>query len=53
LFVPEGFKNIQSHTHCFPLKICIAKDSKKLYKEQFRELFDFLKQYKKEKRRQS
>ena len=48
LFGPEGLKNIQSHTHCFPVKTCIAKNSKKIYKEQFRELFNFLKQYEKE-----
>ena len=49
LFGPEGFKNIQSHTHCFPCNACIAKDSRKLYKEEFHDLFNFLKQYKNEK----
>jgi hypothetical protein len=40
---------MQSHVHCFPIKIALAKDTKELYKVEFNDFFLFLRVYKQEK----
>jgi hypothetical protein len=35
LFSETGIKKVQSHVHCFPLKVAFAKDTKALYKTEF------------------
>jgi hypothetical protein len=39
LFGENGCTKVQSHAHCFPIKIAIAKDSKQLYCTEFADLF--------------
>jgi len=49
LFGESGSDNMQSHAHCFPIKIALAKDTKELYKVEFQEFVQFLCAYKQEK----
>jgi len=49
LFSVSGNENVQSHVHCFPLKVCFAKDTKDLYRVEFEDFFAFLKAYELEK----
>ena len=49
LFSDSGVHNVQSHKHCFPIKVCFAKDTKQLYRDEFRDFFTFLKAYELEK----
>ena len=44
----SGCIKVQSHAHCFPIKIAIAKDSKELYRTEFADFFRFLKEYEQE-----
>jgi hypothetical protein len=41
---------VQSHVHCFPIKVAFAKDTKHLYQLEFADFFRFLKQYEIEKK---
>jgi hypothetical protein len=45
LFSCSGNENVQSHVHCFPLKVCFSKDTKHLYRLEFEDFFAFLKAY--------
>jgi hypothetical protein len=47
LFGESGHEKRQSHVHCFPIKIALAKDTKELYKVEFNDLF--LRAYEQEK----
>jgi hypothetical protein len=47
LFGESGHEKMQSHVHCFPIKIALAKDTKELYKVEFNDLF--LRAYEQEK----
>jgi hypothetical protein len=49
LFSKTGIENVQSHVHCFPIKVCFAKDTKQLYRLEFGDFFAFLKEYELEK----
>jgi hypothetical protein len=49
LFGESGSDNMQSHAHCFPIKIALAKDTKELYKVEFQDFFQFLRAYEQEK----
>jgi len=49
LFSCSGNENVQSHVHCFPLKVCFSKDTKHLYRLEFEDFFAFLKAYELEK----
>jgi len=49
LFGDNGIDKVQSHVHCFPIKVCFAKDTKQLYKIEFEEFFAFLKAFEMEK----
>jgi hypothetical protein len=49
LFSEMGIEKVQSHVHCFPLKVAFAKDTKALNKTEFGDYFAFLKAYKQEK----
>jgi len=49
LFGESGHEKMQSHVHCFPIKIALAKDTKELYKVEFNDFFLFLRVYKQEK----
>jgi hypothetical protein len=49
LFTNSGCHNVQSHKHCFSIKVCFAKDTKQLYRDEFREFFTFLREYEVEK----
>ncbi len=49
LFSVSGNENVQSHVHCFPLKVAFAKDTKDLYRIEFEDFFAFLKAYEIEK----
>jgi hypothetical protein len=40
---------VQSHLHCFPIKIAFAKDTKELYRVEYQDFFTFLCEYKQEK----
>ncbi len=48
LFGASGHDKLQSHIHCFPIKMALAKDSKELYRTEFSDLFQFLRDYKHE-----
>jgi hypothetical protein len=48
LFGGTGSEKVQSHAHCFPIKIVIAKDTKELYRTEFAEFFQFLREYERE-----
>jgi len=39
LFGEKRNEKIESNCHCFPIKTCITKDTKLLYKEEFHPLF--------------
>ncbi len=45
LFGASGHDKLQSHVHCFPIKMALAKDSKELYRTEFSDLFQFLREY--------
>ena len=49
LFGDSGHEKVQSHIHCFPVKVAIAKDSKELYRVEYADFFAFLKEYEREK----
>ncbi len=49
LFGDSGHDKLQSHIHCFPIKMALAKDSKELYRSEFAEFFQFLRDYEREK----
>ncbi len=49
LFGESGHEKMQSHVHCFPIKIALAKDTKELYKVEFNDFFLFSRVYKQEK----
>ena len=49
LFGESGNVKVQSHVHCFPIKIALSKDSKQLYQTEFADFFRFLKEYEREK----
>ncbi len=49
LFGESGHDKLQSHVHCFPIKMAMAKDSQELYRTEFRFFFQFLKDYEREK----
>ncbi len=49
LFGESGHEKLQSHIHCFPVKVAIAKDSKELYRVEYADFFAFLKEYEREK----
>jgi len=49
LFSESGIENVQSHIHCFPVKVCFAKDTKQLYRLEFDVFFAFLREYEIEK----
>ncbi len=51
LFSDSGIENVQSHIHCFPVKVCFAKDTKQLYHLEFDDFFAFLREYEIEKGR--
>jgi hypothetical protein len=37
----DGLKKVQSWELCFPFKMILTRDTKSLYKEQFKDFFDF------------
>ncbi len=45
LFGDSGTEKVQSHIHCFPIKVAFAKDTKELYKREYSDFFAFLKAY--------
>jgi hypothetical protein len=45
LFGDSGHDKLQSHIHCFPIKMAMAKDSKELYRTEFADFFQFLRDY--------
>jgi hypothetical protein len=45
LFGDSGTVKVQSHIHCFPIKVAFAKDSMELYRTEFADFFQFLKDY--------
>jgi hypothetical protein len=45
LFGDSGHEKLQSHVHCFPVKMAMAKDTKELYRNEFGDFFLFLKEY--------
>ncbi len=49
LFRDSGYDKLQSHIHCFPIKMALAKDSKALYCTEFADFFQFLRDYEREK----
>jgi hypothetical protein len=49
LFGDSGHEKLQSHVHCFPVKMAMAKDTKELYRNEFGDFFLFLKEYEREK----
>jgi hypothetical protein len=49
LFGISGNEKLQSHIHCFPIKMAFAKDTKHLYQVEFSDFFRFLKEYEQEK----
>ncbi len=49
LFGENGVEKVQSHVHCFPIKVAFAKDTKELYRVEYSDFFAFLKDYKREK----
>ncbi len=49
LFGETGNDKVQSHIHCFPIKVAFAKDTKELYRVEYAEFFAFLKEYEREK----
>jgi len=49
LFGDSSVEKVQSHVHCFPVKLAFAKDTKDLYRVEFADLFTFLKEYEAEK----
>ena len=49
LFGDSRIEKVQSHVHCFPIKVAFAKDTKDLYRLEYSDLFRFLKQYEEEK----
>jgi hypothetical protein len=49
LFGDSGHDNVQSHIYCFPIKMALAKDTKQLYRVEFSDFFQFLKDYEREK----
>jgi hypothetical protein len=48
LFGESGIEKVQSHLHCFPIKIAFAKDTKELYRTEYQSLFVFLRDYERE-----
>jgi hypothetical protein len=48
LFGDSGIEKVQSHVHCFPIKIAFAKDTKSLYRLEYSDFFAFLKAYERE-----
>jgi hypothetical protein len=48
LFGDSGSSKVQSHIHCFPIKIVMAKDTKQRYHTEFSDLFLFLREYERE-----
>ena len=49
LFGDSTIEKVQSHVHCFPIKVAFAKDTKDLYHVEFADFFAFLKQCETEK----
>ena len=49
LFGESSIEKVQSHVHCFPIKVAFAKDTKDLYRVEFADFFAFLKEYEAEK----
>jgi hypothetical protein len=49
LFGVSGHEKVQSHVYCFPIKMALAKDTKHLYRFEFSDFFQFLKDYEREK----
>jgi len=49
LFGEDKVEKVQSHVHCFPIKVAFAKDTKDLYRLEFGDFFTFLKEYEAEK----
>ncbi len=41
LFSETGIEKVQSHVHCFPLKVAFAKDTNMLYKVEFEDFLLF------------
>jgi hypothetical protein len=50
LFGDSGIDKVQSHLHCFPVKIAFAKDTKALYQVEYQALFALLRDYESEKK---
>jgi hypothetical protein len=48
LFGENGVEKVQSHVHCFPIKVAFAKDMKELYRVEHSDFFAFLKDYERE-----
>ncbi len=42
LFSDSGIEKVQSHVHCFPIKIAFAKDTKDFYQLEYRDFIEFL-----------
>jgi hypothetical protein len=49
-FGDSGHDKLQSHIHCFPIKMTFAKDNKEFYHTEFADLFQLLRDYEHEKR---
>jgi hypothetical protein len=48
LFGDSGSAKVQSHAHCYPIHIVMAKDNKELYRTEFAAFFQFLREYEEE-----
>jgi hypothetical protein len=49
LFRDSGHDKLQSYIHCFLIKMAMVKDSKELYHTEFADLFQFLRDFEREK----